>query len=142
VKRVVLDASVVLKWYLLDEQYGPQALQLLSQYISEDMDITAPALLEYELMNGLAIARRRGRIDEETISVAIEGFLNLGIVLVELSEIYQRITHYCHAYNRSAYDASYLAVAEKKNLHLITADERLFNSVKNDLSWVTWLGDV
>ena len=30
--RVVLDASVVLKWYLVDEEYGHHALNLLDHY--------------------------------------------------------------------------------------------------------------
>jgi len=29
-----------------------------------------------------------------------------------------------------------------KGIPLITADEGLYNTVKKDLRWVTWLGDV
>ena len=141
-KRAVIDASIILKWYLSDEKYGSQALGLLDQYMSRNLDITGPKLLEYELINGLAIARRRGRLEEKTVADAVEGFLNLGIVLADLSEVYRRILYYCYTFKRSAYDASYLALAEKEGIDLITADERLYNSVKNDLNWVVWLGDV
>ncbi len=58
-KRAVVDASVVLKWYLPDETHGPQALVLLQQCAAGELEMLAPSLLTYELMNGLVIAGRR-----------------------------------------------------------------------------------
>lgn len=141
-KRAVIDASIVLQWYLPDEEYGERALGLLNRYISDDLEIIAPSLLEYEVLNGLVIAGRRGRIKEEKIISAIEGFLHLGITLVNLSELYFKVGHYCKTYNRSAYDAAYLALAEVEETPLVTANEGLYHSVKKNLSWVKWLGDV
>jgi predicted nucleic acid-binding protein len=140
--QVVLDASVILKWYLADEEYGQKALGLLVQYISNELEILAPALLEYEVINGLLIAQKRGRIKEEKIIKAIEGFIDLEIELKNLSDFYTRVMHYCKVYNRSVYDASYLATAEVEGATMITSDERLYNSVKKDLKWVKWLGDI
>lgn len=141
-KQAVIDASVVLKWYLPDEKFGEKALVFLNRFISDDLEIIAPALLEYEVINGLVIAGRRRRIKEEKITFAVEGFINLGIRLVNISGLHSKVVHYCKAYNRSAYDASYLAVAEGEGVVLVTADEGLHNSVKKDLSWVKWLGEI
>ena len=140
--RAVIDASVVLKWFLLDEIYGAKAQSLLSRYIADELEIIAPSLLEYEVINGLSIARKRGRIPEEKIVTALEGFLHLGIELVNLSGFYSRVIYFCKAYNRSAYDASYLALAEEERIPLITADEGLYNIVKKDLNWVKWIGNL
>ena len=43
-----------------------------------------------------------------------------------------------------AYDAFYLALAEKLGVEFWTADERLFNRCKKDLklSWVHWIGEL
>ena len=43
-----------------------------------------------------------------------------------------------------AYDAFYLALAEKLVVEFWTADERLFNRCKKDLklSWVHWIGEL
>ena len=139
--RVVLDASVILKWYLLDEEHGEKALEFLNRFVSDNLEIIAPALLEYELINGLVAARKRGRLQEDLIVSAVEGFMNLGLRMVGLSGLYSRVIHFCKAYNRSAYDASYLALAESEKISFITADETLYNSVKKDLNWVKWLGD-
>jgi predicted nucleic acid-binding protein len=139
--RIVLDASVILKWYLLDEEHGEKALEFLNRFVSDDLEIIAPALLEYEVINGLVAARKRGRLQEDLIVSAVEGFMNLGLRMVGLSGLYSRVIHFCKAYNRSAYDASYLALAESEKISFITADETLYNSVKKDLNWVKWLGD-
>ena len=41
----------------------------------------------------------------------------------------------------SAYDAHYLALAEARQCECWTADERLWNAVRNALSWVRWIGE-
>jgi len=140
-KRVTLDASVVLKWYLFDERYGQKALDLLHGFIMKELNILSPSLLEYEVINGLTIAQKRGRIEEEKILTAIEGFFDLGIELKDLSHFYPRALHYCKVYNRSIYDSSYLALAETEGISLITADEALYCAVKSDLKWVKWIGE-
>ena len=140
-KRVVLDASVILKWYLPDEEQGEEALDLLKRYISDDMEIIAPSLLEYEVINGLMVAFKRTRLREDAILSAIEGFGNLGIRLLGFSGQYARLIHFCNTYRRSAYDASYLSVAESEKIPFITADEALYKAVKKDLHWVKRLGE-
>lgn len=140
-KRIVIDTSVVLKWYLVDEEYSQKALSILDKYVSNEIDILAPSLLEYEVINGLVIAKKRGRIQEKKILTAIDGFMSLEIKLINLSLYYPRVIHYSKIYNRSAYDASYFALADDEGISLVTADKGLYNVVKKDLKWVESLGD-
>jgi predicted nucleic acid-binding protein len=141
-KRVVIDASIVLKWYLADEKYGHAALGLLEDYLSNEVDILAPSILEYEVVNGLIIAQKRGRIKEKMILQAVEGFMNLEISLRDLHLFYPKVLHYCQIFHRSAYDASYLALADEESVSLITADEGLYRAVEKELKWVKWLAGV
>ena len=139
-KRLVIDASVALKWFLLDEKYGDRALDLLERFVRGELDLPAPSLMVYEVINGLVIAQRKGRIVEERVLSSISGFLNLGITFVDLAGLEARVLHFCRVYDRSAYDASYLAVAEQDSLALVTGDERLHNSTKGKAAWVKWIG--
>ena len=139
-KRAVVDASAILKWYLLDEAHGAQALALLQKCTAGELEILAPSLLTYELMNGLVIAGRRARLDQNTISLSFSGFMSLGIRFYDISFFADKMLQYCLLYGRSVYDSSYLALAEQEGVDLITADERLFNSVQKDLPWVRWIG--
>ena len=139
-KRAVVDASVILKWYLLDKAHGAQAVALLQKCIAGELEILAPSLLTYELMNGLVIAGLRARLDQNTIALSFSGFMSLGIRFYDLSFFADKVLQYCRLYGRSVYDSSYLALAEQEGVDLITADERLFNSVQKDLPWVRWIG--
>jgi predicted nucleic acid-binding protein len=41
-----------------------------------------------------------------------------------------------------AYDTAYLALAQINQCEFWTADEKLYNSVKEKVSWVHWIGEV
>ena len=140
-KRIVVDASVVLKWYLPDEEYGNIAIEILDKYVSYEVELLAPSLLEYEVLNGLLIARKRGRIPDEMMFTAIEGLLSLEIQQKDISFFYPEVIRFSESYDLSAYDASYLAVANKEDSLSVTADKNLYNKVNTDLKWVRWLGD-
>jgi predicted nucleic acid-binding protein len=140
---VVVDASVALKW-VLEEPYTSEATALLAEWEERGVEILVPALLSYEVSNALFKRVRRGEL---TIEEAKEG---LEAVLVALPApadephevIYARALELAHRFGRPAsYDAHYLALAELEGCELWTADETLRNAVKEDISWVRWIGE-
>jgi predicted nucleic acid-binding protein len=140
-KRIVIDASVVLKWYLFDEEHGQTALEILDKYVSYEVELFAPSLLEYEVLNGLLIARKRGRIEKKVVLTAIEGFINLEIEQKNVLCLYSGIMDFSESYGLSAYDSSYLALAREEGASLVTGDETLYHRVKKDVNWIIWLGN-
>lgn len=137
--QVVIDASVVLKWYLDDEELGTKALNILTHYVSGDINLMAPSLIEYEVMNGLKIAQKRGRIDKESLLSGIEGFFNLEITVFNASHFSNKILDILSFFDISSYDASYLALAENEKSPFVTADKVLYNKVHRKLKYIKWL---
>jgi predicted nucleic acid-binding protein len=140
-KRAVVDASVVLKWYLLDEVDGERALSLLEKHYRGAIELIAPSILAYEVASGLVIAGKRGRLAQEEVCEALEGYWALQLTVVDAIRFYRRLPHFSAGYGISIYDASYAAVAELERAPLITADQKLLAALKKDFRWVQRLQD-
>ena len=139
--EVVIDASVVLKWYLTDEEWGQEAVWFLEQHVAGDMALFAPTILPYEVLNALLVAERIGRIAEETTERAFEGFVELEIEFSDPFVDYSDILSLARSFHRTVYDASYISLAKKKNIDFVTGDKRLYDAVKEKLKGVKWIGD-
>jgi predicted nucleic acid-binding protein len=140
-KEIVIDASVVLKWYLKDEEWGQEAVWFLEQHVAGNIVLFAPTILTYEVLNALLVAERTGRIAEQTTETAFEGFVELEIEFPDPFVDYSDILSLARSFHRTVYDASYISLANKKNIDFVTGDKRLYNAVKDKLKWVKWIGD-
>jgi predicted nucleic acid-binding protein len=140
---VVVDTSIALKW-VIDESDSKIAEKLLEDWNEREALILAPALLAYEITNALYQRIRRSEISLERGKEALRGFALVGIEF-DFSQDFSlsiRATEIAGLYNLPAtYDAHYLALAEREQCELWTADRRLWNSIKGKLAWVRWLGD-
>jgi predicted nucleic acid-binding protein len=119
----VVDASVAIKWFI-DEPDSDRAVTLLRD------PIAAPDLLAPECANVLwkKVARGELQTDEaEAIALALEG---ADIALHSTRPHLASATTIACALGRAAYDCFYLALAEKLQQPLITADMRLVNAVR------------
>ena len=141
-KAFVVDASVVLKWYLPDEQGVSQALSLLAGFVEGSLKLHAPNLIDYEFVNAMWVAGRRGRITVQDRDNAVENFYNIEIIKADIKEFSEHLLKIASDHDRSCYDASYLALAEILEAPLVTGDKKLFNAVKGKISSVTWIEDI
>ena len=132
---IVLDASIILK-LIFEEQDTPLALQLRENHITGEEKIAAPELLYYELANVLAT---KVAIPAKNASFALAEIFNLEIETFTLGiEEYLSSIGVSHKYTISAYDASYVVLAERLNCDFITADAQLFRKTK-DMKFVRLL---
>lgn len=137
---VVVDASVVLKWQLDDEEYVPQATALRDDfYLKGAVKAIAPQLLIYEVVNGIATATRRGRADSGKAIEAVDNLMALGVEMREVEPV--SILELALRNRLAAYDAAYLAVAEAEGCDLWTGDRPFYQAVRGGFPWVRWIGD-
>lgn len=141
VDRVVIDASVALKWYLLDEDQTAEADALAIDFFNGRINLLVPTLFDYEVTNTLKVAVVRNRISEPDAVAAISRFQILNLERHEFSLFQNEAFRLALRYQRSIYDAAYLALAKTHNLNFHTGDKRLFNAVTNVFPWVKWIGD-
>jgi predicted nucleic acid-binding protein len=134
---MIVDASVILRAFFPDEDQA-RAQALVRQHVMGHVQLVAPTLLLYEVTNAVVQARRRGRISAEQAENTLASFEGLGIALRPVT--WQQILPLALRFDRSAYDAAYLALAEATGQPLITGDRRLYQAVREHLAWVRWLG--
>ncbi len=135
---MIVDASVILSAFFPDEAQA-QAQALVRDHVMGRVELAAPGLLLYEITNAVVQARRRERITDEQAQNVLASFEGLGIALREVS--WEQMLPLAVRYDRSAYDAAYLALAEISGKPLITGDRRLYNAVHEHLDWVRWVGN-
>lgn len=117
-ERVVIDASVAVKW-VVPEPGSEQAELLL------DRGLIAPDLLFAECANILWEKVRRGELTTEEADVAAQTLEQGEITLVSARGYLALATSIAVELDHTAYDGLYLALAEASELRLVTADDRL-----------------
>ena len=137
----VVDACVAAKWLLPAAGEGllEQADHLIARHVKRELQLLAPDLIEAEIGNVLWKAARRKRISPADAENSLRRFTELGIESIPTSDLLGKALQIALAYDRSFYDALYVAVALATKTELITADERLVNALGSRFP-VRWLG--
>ena len=121
---LVVDASLVLQWFLEDEAGRDYSLAVL-QALSEKRAAVPPVWF-YEVGNGLLMAFRRKRITLEQMS----GFLNRLKTLPldagsQETDAVLKLPELALARGLTTYDAAYIDLAKRLRLPLATTDRAL-----------------
>ncbi len=120
-RKVVVDASVVVKWYL-PEQGSTAASAILD---SGDA-LFAPDLLIAEFGNVIWKKVRRGELEQLEAEEIINAFLSSAAVVLRPASLFLPAAFdIAIRYKLTVYDALYLAVALEEPCPLVTADARL-----------------
>jgi len=122
--RVVLETSVIVKWFFKDSEKNTKKADLiLKQYLNDEIKIIIPELSTFELANVL-----RNKIKKyQNINLdIIDRLYNLGIIFYIDKEILKIATKIAADINESVYDCIFIATAERFNCKLVTDDNSLF----------------
>jgi len=127
---------------VLVEADSSKAQRLWATWVDAGVEIVAPPLLAFEGTSAICNKLYRGLVPSGEAELMFKAFHLLGVRLLYPDGLHEKAWELSKRFNRpQAYDSHYLSLAEILGLELWTADERLYNVVKSDLSWVRWLGD-
>ena len=133
---ICVDANFIVKLVQANSETSP-FIVLWDEWQERNRQIIAPTLLGYEVTNVFHRMSIAGQISPEEAEQLLEDALSLGISLSGDKALHERALILARSLNLpAAYDAHYLALAEKFNALFYTSDKRLFNSVNNTLSWI------
>lgn len=118
-RRAVLDASVVLKWFAAEQRGSVEARQLQAEYQAGRLAVVVPSIFFLELLN---VAGRRWRWEAEAVLELEDALVDLALEVGEpdLASVASWVTR-----GLTAYDAAYVAMAEEQRLALVTDDTRI-----------------
>ena len=135
---IILDASVVVKWFS-EEEYTEKALAIRERIRMGEERVIVPDLLLYELANAL---KYNPSFDANDVSDALTSIFDMDLEIVTpIPEIINLAVALAFDYNITVYDAFYIALAKDLELTFITADRRLCERVRG-LDYVEYIGEM
>ena len=139
---LVLDASVAVQWYLIDEATSQRSLSVSRAFTAGNVRLIAPAHIRYELGTTLRVASRAQppRLSEADAEANLLDFAQLGIRLVNDDALILEAFRVAGVTGCASYDGLYLALARRLGLPLITADRKLYERIRH-LPEALWIGD-
>ena len=130
---LVLDASIIIKWFTQEEK-RKEAVELRDKYSIGEIEIIVPDIILYEVSNAL---RYNPNFKEEDVKAAVQSLYDLDLNIINPTEdILERAIEIAYLKDTSLYDAFYIALSEIIGFDYLTADEKLYNKVKEDLNFV------
>jgi predicted nucleic acid-binding protein len=126
---VVIDNSVALSWTLVDEKNAASD-SILDTVIERGGHV--PFTFRAEFANGLIMAVRRKRIDQDGRSDALAFMEALELTYdMEGNSRIRAVVALADKYQLTAYDALYLELAQRLAFPLATFDKKLLRAARN-----------
>ena len=124
---LVIDASVALKWFV-EEDGSLKARKLLKDLQRGLLSVYVPQPFFFEVAN--FVSRRCGA-DALLVEKSLDLFFSLDFQTEAISaEFIENTVSFARRYGLTAYDASYLALADLYEVPLLTSDRKLKEKVK------------
>jgi predicted nucleic acid-binding protein len=138
-RKVVVDTSVAVKWFV-PEVHTEAATRLLAT----EFVLFAPDLIGPELANTLWKKVRRGELTQGEAEEILAAFENLPIEVTPSRVLLAAALQVAIALDRSVYDCLYLALAVAQDCALLTADRRFHSAVLASSAlapYIRWVED-
>ncbi len=131
----ILDASVVIKWFIPEIHWEKAAL--LQSYA--ETSLYAPDFLQLECTNILSKKVRRKELQMDEANMIQELLLKVPVQVYPWQDLLIEAGRVAHETYRSVYDCLYLVLAKHLNGKMVTADKKLYLAMKDSTEWESHL---
>lgn len=121
----VIDTSALIRLFVPDGPLHPDVETAFNRATSGADLVLAPQLLLVEVANVLLRKRRRGELSSQELSELLLAIESLPLRLCEHQSLLVPACVLAEAHGLTAYDALYLALAERHGARLMTNDDDL-----------------
>lgn len=135
----VVDSSVVAKW-VLPEPDSAQAHRVVTAAAAGSKLIVVDLVFP-EVANAIWKRRRQGMITPDEARQALDALLRAPLQVEPVAPLLARAFEIASRYDRAVYDALFVALAERRGVRGVTADEPLHRVVHNDFPSIVLLRD-
>lgn len=139
--RYVLDSSVAVKWYL-PEPDSAKALQLKADFQSGVHDLLTPDILSVECAHAFTRAERQKIIAIGDADRHILDLMTVGVLTHPYQPLLRRAVAISSAERIGVYDCLYVALAEREQCELVTADVRLIKNLQPRFPFIVSLASI
>ncbi len=135
---IVFDASAALKW-VLPEPYSSAAIRVRDDFHNSLVALIAPDIFPVETLHALTKAERQKRIAFGTAFPFWQSILADCPVLHPHIPLLDRAYEIASSARIGIYDCIYVALAERENCQLATADERIIKTLQAQFPFIKHL---
>jgi len=139
---VVIDASVVLRWLLVDETDRAQALAIRDRIQAGLFEPRQPPHFAMEVASALVAAARTGRLQSSAVGPLMRSLEAFRLELTPPGDFAAAAAEAALELGLRVPDAGYIVCARRTSGTLITADRRLFDVALNSGTAVAFLPEV
>ncbi len=126
-ERYVLDCSVAFKWFV-PELLSPEAEGILARHDAGEIDFIAPDSIVAEFGHALRKSVLANTYSLQEALADFQEFLEIGVERIPILEFAPTALRLAITHMATFYDALYVALAEREDLRVLTADERMANA--------------
>ena len=136
--KYVIDTSVGFKW-VVSEVDSDKATRQRDDRNNAVHELLAPDIFPTEIGNAFAFAERGGRLQPGQAALFFLEILKNAPRLYSAIPLLPRAMDICIQKRQSVYDCLYVALAERENCELVTADDKLVRNLQLHFPFIVHL---
>jgi predicted nucleic acid-binding protein len=138
--RLVVDSSVVVKWFVV-EPYSTEARRILDDYQNGVLTLLAPDLINAEIGNIVWKKHVFQGMAAADAQLVIDTFRALPLTQTPTAALLDSAYRLAVTHRRTVYDMLYVALSVQEACQFVTADEKLVNAIGPTFPHTVWLGN-